>query len=68
MTSTNEAARPVNIAARFRPGYEGLASIEAALKNGSTASAAAGCRVSGRDSFRMVATNRDQKPPAGRLA
>lgn len=68
MTSTNETPRPVSIAARFRPGYEGLASIEAALKNGSRASAAAGCRVSGRDSFRMVATNRDQKPPAGGLS
>lgn len=34
MTSTNETTRPVNIAARFRPGYEALASIEAALRNG----------------------------------
>ncbi len=34
MTSTNETPRPVNIAARFRLGYEGLALIEAALRNG----------------------------------
>lgn len=33
MTSANESLRPVSIAARFRPGYEALASIEAALKN-----------------------------------
>jgi AhpD family alkylhydroperoxidase len=34
MTSSNETARPVNVAARFRPGYEALSSIEAALRTG----------------------------------
>lgn len=34
MTSTNDTARPVSIAARFRPGYDALSSIEAALRDG----------------------------------